>query len=146
MPTVREFKTPKEITIVLNGRDGWTIPQIAEISLYSRDLLAAQLGRWEDISGSAAAEAVKTLRAIITPDPIMGMSITALAGVCGIPYQMAYRWASRGRLDGRTPRGEILLSCAQASEILRRRNRSVSESAAVERWFRRHGLPADCGD
>ena len=76
----------------------------------------------------------------------MGMSITALAGVCGIPYQMAYRWASRGRLDGRMPRGEILLSCAQAGEILRRRNRSVGESERVERWFRAHGLPADAGD
>ncbi len=143
---MREHKTPPEITILLGSRDGWTIPQIAEISLYSRDLLAAQLERWEDISGSAAADAVKTLRAIITPDPIAGMSVTALAGVCGIPYQMAYRWATHEGLDGRKPRGEILLSCAQAGEILRRRNRSVRETERLESWFASRGLAADCGD
>ena len=153
---MREHKTPPEITIVLRSRDGWTIPQIAEITLYSRDLLAAQLGRWEDIPGEVAAEAVKALRAIITPDPILGMSVTALAGVCRIPYQMAYRWATHAGLDGRTPRGEILLSCREAGEILlscreageilRRRNRSVRESERLESWFEARGLPADAGD
>ncbi len=62
MPIVREFKTPKEITIVLNGRDGWTIPQIAEVSRISADALSSELDSWDGITGRAAAEAVKAVR------------------------------------------------------------------------------------
>ena len=142
-----EYKTPPEITILLRSRDGWTIPEIAEVSLYSCDLLAAQLERWEDISGSAAAEAVKAIRvrSVSPAAQITGMSVADLAAICRIPYQTAFRWAVRIE-SGRAHRGRIVLSCAQAGEILRRRNRSVGESVRVERWFRAHGLPADCGD
>ena len=62
MPIVREFKTPKEITIVLNGRDGWTIPEIAEVSRMSGDALSSELDSWDGITGKAAAEAVKAIR------------------------------------------------------------------------------------
>ena len=63
---MREHKTPREITIVLHSRDGWTIPQIAEISHLTRDLLTVELDFWDEITGKAAAEAVK---AILKRDP-----------------------------------------------------------------------------
>ena len=63
---MREYKTPREITIVLHSRDGWTIQQIAEISHLSRDLLTVELDFWDQIKGKAAADAVK---AILKRDP-----------------------------------------------------------------------------
>ena len=61
-----EFKTPREITLFLRSRDGWTIPQIAEISHLSQDMLTVELDFWNEIKGKAAADAVK---AILKRDP-----------------------------------------------------------------------------
>ena len=136
------YMTPREITYLLHSRDGWTIPQIAEMSRLSRDKLAVEIERWEDIPGKVAAIAVKRVRKAKPAPRITGMSPTELASVCGIPYQTALRWMTRGRTRG----GPILLSCAGVGVILRERGRDVKESNAVEAWFRRHGLPADAGD
>ncbi len=59
---MNEFKTPKEITIVLNGRDGWTIPEIAEVSRMSVDILSSEINFWDEITGKAVAEAVRAIR------------------------------------------------------------------------------------
>ena len=142
---MNEFKTPREITIVLHSRDGWTIPQIAEISMMPRDTLAVQLERWEDISGMVAAETVKAARKMKPPDKVTSMSISELARICEVHHNTVYYWATAGkaRLAGRD---KILLSCADVGDILRRRDRAVKDFNAVEAWFRSRGLPADCGD